>query len=151
MNPTIKTVVFWLVILISAFLLWKVVQAPGIQPKTREISYSEFLSQVDAGNVVKVTISQNQVYGKYYDGSPFRVTVPASQEGMLQSLRQKKVQIVVRDTSGGGFGFQLLGTWAPLIVLAALWFFMIRQMQAKRGSGGTDRGASSFKSSRPGN
>jgi cell division protease FtsH len=24
---------------------------------------------------------------------------------------------------------QLLGTWAPLILLGALWFFMIRQMQ----------------------
>jgi cell division protease FtsH len=103
------------------------------------ISYSEFLSQVDAGNVVEVTISQNEVYGKNRAGSSFRVTVPASQEGMLQSLRQKNVEILVRSGSGGGFALQLLETWAPLIVLAAIWLYMIRQVKARRSSEGTNR------------
>jgi len=131
--------VFWLVILISAFLLWQVVKAPRNQQQTLEISYSEFLSQVDAGNVVKVTVSQNQVFGVYRNNSYFRVTVAASQEGMLQSLRQKNVEIWFKDTNGANWPSQLLGTWAPLIVLAALWFFMIRQMQIKRSSEGTNR------------
>ena len=151
MNPAIKTVVFWLVILISAFFLWKIVQAPGIQQQTREISYSEFLSQVDAGNVVKVTLSQNKVSGKYHDGSPFRVIVPTSQEGMLQSLRQKNVEILVRDASSDSVSFQLLGTWAPLVALAALWFFMIRQMQTKRSLEGTSRTSPPADRSWPGN
>jgi cell division protease FtsH len=138
MSSTVKTVVFWLVILVSAFLLWLVVKSDGNQQPASEISYSDFLSQVDAGNVVKVTIHQNLVNGVYRDRSAFRVTAPASQEGMLQSLRQKNVEIWFQDAGGGSSGFQLLGTWGPLIVLAALWFFMIRQVQAKRRAEGTN-------------
>jgi cell division protease FtsH len=48
---------------------------------------------------------------------------------MIKSLRDKGVNITVRDVTNGSWPLQLLGTWAPLILLAALWFFMIRQMQ----------------------
>ena len=48
---------------------------------------------------------------------------------MIKMLRDKGVSINIRDISSGSWPLQLLGTWAPLILLAALWFFMIRQMQ----------------------
>ena len=138
MKSTIKTVVFWSVIVVSAFLMWQVVKNGSNQQQTPEISYSEFLSQVEAGNVARVTISQNEVYGAYGDRSSFRVIGPAGQEGMLQLLRQKNVEIWFRNTSGGSWPAQLLGSWAPLILLAALWFFMIRQMQQRRPQTRTD-------------
>ena len=37
--------------------------------------------------------------------------------------------MTIRDITSGSWPLQLLGTWAPLILLAALWFFMMRQMQ----------------------
>jgi cell division protease FtsH len=48
---------------------------------------------------------------------------------MIKALRDKGVNINIRDVTNGSWPLQLLGTWAPLILLAALWFFMIRQMQ----------------------
>jgi cell division protease FtsH len=48
---------------------------------------------------------------------------------MIKTLRDKGVNITIRDNSNGSWTIQLLGTWAPLILLGALWFFMIRQMQ----------------------
>ena len=140
MNSTIKTVVFWLVIVLSAFLLWQVVKSDHNEQKTPEISYSEFLSQIDAGNVAKVTISKAHAYGKYRDGSSFRVTAPTSQEGMLQALHQKNVEIWFRDdATSGGWPAWLLNL-APLILLAALWFFMIRQLNAKQARTRKDQG-----------
>jgi cell division protease FtsH len=139
-NATIKTVVFWLVIVLSAFLLWQVVKSDHNAQRTPEISYSEFLSQVDGGNVAKVTISKTQVYGKYRDGSSFRVTAPTSQEGMLQALHQKNVEIWFRDDAmSGGWPAWLLNL-APLILLAALWFFMIRQLNARQARTRKDQG-----------
>ncbi|MBZ5721669.1 MAG: ATP-dependent metallopeptidase FtsH/Yme1/Tma family protein [Acidobacteriia bacterium] len=131
MDQTVKTVVFWLVIVLSAFLLWQVVKANPDQPKTPEISYSAFLSQVDAGNVVKVTVSRNHIVGSYRDNSSFSVTAPTSQEGMLQALRQKNVEIWFKETAEQGWPSWLLNL-APLILLAALWFFMIRQMKQRQ-------------------
>jgi cell division protease FtsH len=69
------------------------------------------------------------VRGKDADGSAFHTTVPANYPDMIKTLRDKGVNITIRDVSSGSWPLQILGTWAPLILLAALWFFMIRQMQ----------------------
>ena len=96
MNSTVKTTVFWLVIVISAYLLWHVVKSGQNEQTVPEISYSEFLSQVESGNVSRVTISKSQVTGKYRDNRFFRVTAPTGQEGMFQTLHQKNVEIWIR-------------------------------------------------------
>jgi cell division protease FtsH len=130
LNSRVKALAFWLVIMLSAFLLWQVVRNNPNQQATPEISYSEFLTQVESGNVAKVTISKSQVWGTYRDSSSFRVTAPTIQDGMLQTLRQKNVQIWFRDAANQNWPTSLLNL-APLILLAALWFFMIRQRRVQ--------------------
>jgi hypothetical protein len=56
-NSTIKTVLFWAVIVVSAVLLWQVVRTGTTGQKEQEIGFSEFLSQVDAGNVHDAMLS----------------------------------------------------------------------------------------------
>jgi cell division protease FtsH len=128
-NSTVKTVIFWLVIVISAFLLWQVVRSGSSAQKEKPINFSQFLSDVDQGNVSEVTINAQEVRGKFKDQSAFTTTAPANYPDMIKSLRDKGVNINIRDVTNGSWPLQLLGTWAPLILLAALWFFMIRQMQ----------------------
>jgi cell division protease FtsH len=84
---------------------------------------------VDQGNVKEVTINLQEVHGKFAnDGSTFHTTVPTNYPDMIKLLRDKGVVINVRDASSGSWPSWLLNL-APLILLAALWFFMIRQMQ----------------------
>ena len=129
MNSTVKTVVFWLVIVLSAFLLWQVVKAGNSGQKEKEINFSQFMSDVDQGNVKEVTVSGMDVRGKYRnDNSGFHATVPANYPDMIKTLRDKGVNINIHDISNGSWPSWLLNL-APLILLAALWFFMIRQMQ----------------------
>ncbi len=129
MNSTVKTVIFWLVIVLSAFLLWQVVRTGSNGPKEQPINFSKFLSEVDQGNVNEVTITAQEVRGKFKDNTGFNTTAPANYPDMIKNLRDKGVNINIRDVTNGSWPLQLLGTWAPLILLAALWFFMIRQMQ----------------------
>jgi cell division protease FtsH len=128
-NSTVKTVIFWLVIVLSAFLLWQVVRTGTGGQKERAINFSQFLSDVDQGNVSEVTITAQEVRGKFKDATAFNTTAPANYPDMIKNLRDKGVNINIRDVTNGSWPLQLLGTWAPLILLAALWFFMIRQMQ----------------------
>jgi cell division protease FtsH len=130
MYSTVKTVVFWFVIVMAAFLLWQVVRSSDTV-KIREIGYSYFLSDVESGKVAETTLSKNRVDGKYQDGTAFRVTVPASQEGMLQTLRQHNVNILVKDAPNGDWATYLLNL-APLVLLAVLWLFMIRQIKQRQ-------------------
>jgi cell division protease FtsH len=128
-NSTVKTVVFWLVIVLSAFLLWQVVKNSGGGQKDAEINFTKFLSDVNQGNVGEVTINGQEVRGKYRDGKiQFHTTVPANYPDMYKTLQDKGVSVNIRDVSSGGWPSWLFNL-APVILLAALWFFMIRQMQ----------------------
>jgi cell division protease FtsH len=128
-NSTVKTVLFWLLIGVSALLLWEVVKGARDGQKDKEKNFTEFMSDVDAGHVHDVTVDGMQVKGKLVDNTAFHTTVPANYPDMIKSLRDKGVNITFRDVNSGSLPLQLLGTWAPLILLGALWFFMIRQMQ----------------------
>jgi cell division protease FtsH len=128
-NSTVKTVIFWLVIVVSAILLWQVVRSGSAAKTEKPINFSEFLTNVDQGNVNEVTIDAQQLRGKFKDNTGFTTTAPVNYPDMIKALRDKGVNITVRDVTNGSWPLQLLGTWAPLILLAALWFFMIRQMQ----------------------
>jgi cell division protease FtsH len=128
-NSTVKTVVFWLVILLSAIVLWQVVKMGGGGQKEKEINFSQFMTDVDQGNIKEVTVTGVEVHGKYRnDNSIFHTTVPQNYPDMIKTLRDKGVNITIKDISNGSWPTWLLNL-APLILLAALWFFMIRQMQ----------------------
>jgi cell division protease FtsH len=130
-NSTVKTALFWLLIIVSAFLLWQVVKGARDGQKDAELNVSQFMTNVDQNNIQEMTVNGMEVRGKLRNNSAFHSTVPANyfSPEMLKNLNDKKVLVTFRDINSGSLPLQLLGTWAPLILLGALWFFMIRQMQ----------------------
>ena len=84
MNSTVKTVAFWLVIGLSALLLWQVIQAGRSGQKDKEVNFSQFMGDVDQGKVHDVLVDGMQLHGKYVDGSAFHTTVPANDPDMIK-------------------------------------------------------------------
>jgi ATP-dependent Zn protease len=103
MGGTAKTVLFWLVIVVSAYLLWQVVRANPANQNTPEISYSRFLAQVAEGQVTKVTIAGSVVRGYDSKGGSFRVIAPQNQSAMLDALQQHGVDIWFRESPEQGW------------------------------------------------
>jgi cell division protease FtsH len=119
---------FWLVIVLSCVLLWQVVKASGNGAKDKQINFSEFMSQVNQGNVADATLMGTEVQGRYRnDKTGFHTTVPANYPDMIKQLQDKGVNITVKDPQSNwpSWLFQIL----PLVLFGALWFIMIRQMQ----------------------
>jgi hypothetical protein len=106
MNAT-KTATFWLVIVVSSFLLWQVVRSQSAQT-IPEISYSEFLARVASGKVSKVTIAGSVVQGSDANGGSFRVIAPSNQSVMVESLQQHGVEIRFKETAEQGWPSVLL-------------------------------------------
>ena len=132
MPNRIRNIAFWLVIVLSAVLLWQVVKAGGSGNKEAEISFSKFLQDVEHGDVSEVTIVGSEVHGKYKSGGAgFRTTAYANDSEMIKNLRENGVNINVKDKPDNGWPTYLLNL-SPLILFAALWFVMIRQMQIRR-------------------
>jgi len=127
-NSTVKTVVFWLVIVLSGVLLWQVVKAGGTGSKEKDVKFSQFMTDVNKGAIADVTIIGTEVRGTYSDKTTFHTTVPANYPDMYKALQDKGVNVTVKDVQSGNWPTWLLNL-APLILLGALWFIMIRQMQ----------------------
>jgi len=126
-NSTVKTIIFWVVIAVSAVALWQVVKNANSGQKVKEINFSQFMADVDQSAVKDVTLTGMEVTGKTNDGSSFHTTAPANYPDMIKKLQDKGVSITVHDVNSGSWGW--LVQLAPLALLAALWYFMIRQMQ----------------------
>ena len=137
MNPssTLKTIMFWLFIVMLAVLLWALVSKSGQSAREEEPSYSEFMAQVDRGNVKEVTLylspTSYEIEGEWREPSKkFRTTIfKESAPDLAKTLRDKQVLINVKEVNRADWVTFLLNA-APLFLLVAFWIFMMRQMQA---------------------
>ena len=129
MNSTVKTVLFWLLIVVSAALLWEVVKGARDSQKDKEVNVTQFMTDVDSGNVRELTVNGMEVTGKYRDGSAFHTTAPLNYftPEMLKSLQGKGVNIKFRDINGGNWAWLI--QVVPIVLIGAVWIFMLRQMQ----------------------
>ena len=128
MNSTAKTIVFWLVIAVSAVVLYEVVTASHAGPKDKEINFSQFLLDVNQGQVKEVAVTGMEVRGKYRDATVFHTTQPANYPEIYNTLQAKGVNMTIHDVSNSSWAW--LYQLAPLGLLVLLWFFIMRQMQA---------------------
>jgi cell division protease FtsH len=129
-NSTVKTIIFWVFILACLVLLWQIVQKSTGMSHDREISFSQFMQDAQGSKISDVTVINSEVHGHYAtDREAFHTTVPANYPDMFKILQDNKVGITVKDTQGNSW-LPILLNFAPIIVIAALWFFMLRQMQS---------------------
>jgi cell division protease FtsH len=105
------------------------------KPAADKISYSDFISQVEAGKITAVTIQGNDVFGKYdgKDGKDFRTYKPNSDADLTQLLLDKKVAIQAKPDEEKFSWFSIFISWFPLILLVGVWIFFMRQMQVGGG------------------
>lgn len=66
MNSNIKTAIFWVVLICVAVLLWAVVRT-GNTRKDQQLTFSQFLTEVESGRVKQVSIAGNEVHGAFKD------------------------------------------------------------------------------------
>jgi len=128
-NSTAKTAVFWVAVFGSAVLLWMLFQKGTQGQKEQELSFSQFQSYVDDGKIAEVTVNGQEVRGKLTDGKTvFHTTAPDKYADMYKPLHDKGVNVTVKDLAAGTWSTWIT-TLGPFLLLAAFWFFMIRQMQ----------------------
>jgi cell division protease FtsH len=128
-NSTVKTVLFWLLIGVSALLLWQVVKSAREGQKDQELKTSQFMNEVEQNNVQEFVVNGMEVRGKLRNGSVFHSTAPATYftPEMLKSLDSKGVNVDFRDINGGNWAWMI--QVIPIVLIGAVWIFMIRQMQ----------------------
>ncbi|MGH2515966.1 MAG: ATP-dependent zinc metalloprotease FtsH [Ktedonobacterales bacterium] len=134
----------WIVLLILIpwiiFFAWQ----PGANSgNTEPVSYSQFISQVDANNVKTVTITDNSISGVFNSAvhsdlanqteTHFSTTVPnLTSEQTLPALTAHHVQII-GQANNNGFWTSLLFTWVPILLIIGLFIWFSRRAASAQG------------------
>jgi cell division protease FtsH len=103
------------------------------QPAPQEISYSQFRSQVEGGQIKSVTIEEGHISGTTAAGEPFATYAPAVTQELLDTLKAQGVEVAARPARESPLWQQLFIYWMPFLILIGLWVFFLRQMQAGGG------------------
>ena len=139
MSDLIKNLVIWTVIAVVLMSLFT-----GINDRnsaSEEYNYSDFMQQVQTGQVSEVTISGREIKGSLKSGQTFMTYSPETDNSALVGeLLNSKVKIASKPPEKQSFLAQIFIHWFPFLLLIGVWIFFMRQMQG----GGGGRGAMSF-------
>jgi len=137
LNDLAKNLILWVVI---ALVLMTVFNNFG--PKStgsQSLNYSDFITEVQQGQVQQVEIEGHTVKGTRSDGSRFTTQTPPEDPKMVDDLLSNKVEVKVVEPNQHGLLMTIFINWFPMLLLIGVWIFFMRQMQ-----GGGSRGAMSF-------
>ncbi len=132
MNTLLKNIAFWTLIILAVLFFYKFLSAN--RPDQVEISFSQFMADVEAQKVQKVTITGSEITGEYGqpgpDGQPKRFTTYAPDyPDLVKDLRKSNVSIEARKPKESTYLVTIL-SWLPMLVLIGIWIFFMRQMQS---------------------
>lgn len=141
MNDMLKNIILWVVI---AVVLMSVFNNFGSRKSVDStMSYSQFISAVNEGQVKQVTIDGQMIRGMLGTGEKFTTYSPGD-DHLVDDLLKNHVEIKAQPPESQSLLMQIFISWFPMLLLIAVWIFFMRQMQG--GTGG--RGAMSFGKSR---
>ena len=128
-NSNIKTAVFWVVIIMAVVLFWTLVHNTKSRPDA-QLSYTNLMNDVNAGKIKSVTITGNDLVGKYKDDDQqLHAVIPQNQQALDDAMLAHGVDIHYNKEAGSGWVSILINA-IPFVLLLAFWIFMMRQMQS---------------------
>jgi cell division protease FtsH len=136
MNPNFRNFALWVIIALLLVALFTLFQSPGQRQGGSEVSFSQFLAEVDQGRVRDVTIVGQEINGHFTNGRSFSSFAPPA-ANLVQRLYDRGVVINARPPSENLLGSLLISS-LPMLLLIGVWIYLMRQMQG--GAGGKAMG-----------
>jgi cell division protease FtsH len=134
LSSTARQIVFWLLIIAGALLLYKLVNPRGNTQKA--VSLTEMDQMIQNGNLKQLTVKQTETVAIDVSNQEYRVALSneMAKNDLLKAAREvvngKPRVTKVEEEASSSFFWPMLITWAPLLFIIAIWIFMLRQMQS---------------------
>jgi cell division protease FtsH len=125
LNQFYKNIALYLAVGMVLLVVYTMFNMP---PSTAtELTFTEFLNEVEAGNVVEIIKQGDMVRGKLANGKSFNAYTEGYPD-LAKTLYEKGVNVnTVREETSPLVSILL--TWFPLLLIVGLWFVLMRQMQ----------------------
>jgi cell division protease FtsH len=145
-NPWTKSLLIWAGVLFALVLFVQMIDGGSRAATGQAIPYSEFVRQVDEGNVRTVTIAtgtsgNSAIAGKLASGEDFHTIAPGD-ANVSDKLISKGVAVQVKAEEQSSIWLYMLYNSLPFLLILGISFFVMRQMQKNAGSGAMGFGKS---------
>jgi cell division protease FtsH len=134
LSSTARQIVFWLLIIAGALLLYKLVNPRG--NTSQAIDLTQLDAKIQSSALKQLTVKQNETVAIDTNNQEYRIqlTNEPAKNDLLKAAREvvngKPRVTKVEEESGSSYIWPMLITWAPLLFIIAIWIFMLRQMQS---------------------
>ena len=133
-----KTILLWVLLITLGFAVWTV-SKNAEQPKS--VAFSSFVAQARDGKVDKIEVRPHEnsaeitfwLRGDKASGRSKQVTNGILGEQLTQELLGKVDSLQYVPDEQTGLWTSLLVTWLPMVLLVAVFFFFMRQLQSSGG------------------
>ncbi len=137
-NPWTRSLFIWMAILLGLVFVSQTMSG-GREPAAGTVSYSEFVRQVNEGNVksaviTRTTSGDSTIVAKL-EGDKGVVTTAPADSAITPLLLEKGVQVEVTREQGTSIWMALILNLLPFVLMIGIAIFIMRQMQ-KNSSGG---------------
>src|SRR4051812_34873801 len=145
-NPWTKSLLIWVGVLFALVLFVQMIDGGSRASTGQAMAYSEFVRQVDQGNVRSVTMAtsatgNSAITGRLDGGEVFHTVAPAG-ANVADRMIQKGVGVQVKAEEQGSIWMYMLYNSLPFLLILGISFFVMRQMQKNAGSGAMGFGKS---------
>ena len=134
LSSTARQIVFWLLIIAGALLLYKLVNPRG--NTSQPVDLVQLYRLMDSGNLKQIVVKQSETVATDSSNQEYRSSLSneTAKADVLkyarESVNNKPRVPKVEEEGSTSFIWPMLITWAPLLFIIAIWIFMLRQMQS---------------------
>jgi len=127
LNDMAKNLLLWMII---AAVLLTVFNNFNQPTNAEQLDYSDFIREVQQGNVTEVTISGVNIMGMKSSGTRFNTVRPYIEDPkLIDDLLSHNVRIRGQEPDQQSIWTQLLVASFPILIIIAVFMFFMRQMQ----------------------
>ncbi len=127
MNSTLKSLLFWVALVVIAVVIYNV--STKLQSGENQMEFSAFMTQVKNGGIQKVLIRGQEITGTTRENASFRTYAPAQYEGLANELISGGVTVDSKPETASPWA-SILYSWAPILLMLGFYIFFMRQMQS---------------------
>ena len=125
MNNAGKNFLRWLLILGLMLIVFNLFGEDN-RAGGNNLNFSDFIKNVESGQVAKVEIKGNDLFGALKDGKSFYTYLP-NYPNLIEKLKENNVQIVALPlVSKSEKVVAAVMGWLPFLIMIALWLFFAR-------------------------
>ncbi|OGG09651.1 cell division protein FtsH [Candidatus Gottesmanbacteria bacterium RIFCSPLOWO2_02_FULL_42_29] len=136
LNLTPKNFFLWSIILLIIFFIF--FSARDISNLFPEKTLTNLIGDIKSNRVKKIEVIGDKLLATYNDGKVY-TSIKESQDSLYTILSDAqvdsaKVDIEIKDTSGGTVWFNILSNVLPLLLMVGFFLFLIRQARGAQDS-----------------